>query len=43
MFAAAPVEPSRFPDPLKKPDFPTTVIKVGEWFSGRTMYKFSVK
>ncbi len=37
------MEPSRFPDSPNKPDFPTTVIKVGEWFSGRTMYKFSVK
>jgi aldose 1-epimerase len=37
------MEPSRFPDSPNKPSFPTTVIKAGEWFSGRTMYKFSVK
>ena len=37
------MEPSRFPDSPNQPSFPTTVIKAGEWFSGRTMYKFSVK
>jgi len=37
------MEPSRFPDSPNKPAFPTTVIKAGEWFSGRTMYRFSVK
>jgi aldose 1-epimerase len=37
------MEPSRFPDSPNKPAFPTTVIKAGEWFSGKTMYKFSVK
>ena len=37
------MEASRFPDSPNKPAFPTTVIKAGEWFSGRTMYKFSVK
>lgn len=37
------MEPSRFPDSPNKPNFPTTVIKAGEWFSGRTVYKFSVK
>ena len=37
------MEASRFPDSPNRPAFPTTVIKTGEWFSGRTMYKFSVK
>ena len=37
------MEPSRFPDAPNKPAFPTTVIKAGEWFSGKTVYKFSVK
>ena len=37
------MEASRFPDSPNQPDFPTTVIKAGEWFSGKTMYKFSVK
>ncbi len=37
------MEPSRFPDSPNKPAFPTTVIKAGEWFSGKTVYKFSVK
>jgi aldose 1-epimerase len=37
------MEPSRFPDSPNKPDFPTTVIKKGEWFTGKTVYRFSVK
>jgi aldose 1-epimerase len=37
------MEPSRFPDSPNKPSFPTTVIKAGEWFSGKTMYRFSVR
>jgi aldose 1-epimerase len=37
------MEPSRFPDSPNQPNFPTTVIRAGEWFSGRTVYKFSVK
>jgi len=37
------MEPSRFPDSPNKPAFPTTVIKAGDWFSGKTVYKFSVK
>jgi len=37
------MEPSRFPDSPNKPDFPTTVIQAGQWFSGRTVYKFSAK
>jgi len=36
------MEASRFPDSPNKPAFPTTVIKAGEWFSGKTVYKFSV-
>ena len=35
------MEPSRFPDSPNKPSFRTTVIKAGECFSGRTVYKFS--
>jgi aldose 1-epimerase len=37
------MEPSRFPDSPNKPAFPTTVIKAGDWFSGKTIYKFSAK
>ena len=37
------MEPSRFPDSPNKPAFPTTVIKAGDWFSGKTIYKFSLK
>jgi aldose 1-epimerase len=37
------MEPSHFPDSPNKASFPTTVVKKGEWFTGRTMYRFSVK
>jgi len=37
------MEASRFPDSPNKPAFPTTVIKAGEWFSGKTVYRFSAK
>jgi aldose 1-epimerase len=37
------MEPSRYPDSPNKPSFPTTVIQAGQWFSGKTVYKFSVK
>jgi len=37
------MEPSRFPDSPNKPHFPTTVVKVGEWYTGKTVYRFSVK
>ncbi|MCX7788399.1 MAG: galactose mutarotase [Spirochaetes bacterium] len=37
------MEPSRFPDSPNKPHFPTTVVKAGEWYTGKTVYRFSVK
>jgi aldose 1-epimerase len=37
------MEPSRFPDGPNKPNFPSTVVKAGQWYSGKIMYKFSVK
>lgn len=30
-------EPSHFPDSPNKPDFPSTVLKPGEWYSGKTV------
>lgn len=35
------LEPSRFPDSVNQPGFPTTEIKPGEWYSGKIVYKFS--
>ncbi len=37
------MEPSQFPDAPNNPDFPTTIIKKGEWFTGKTVYRFSTK
>lgn len=37
------MEPSHFPDSPNEPSFPSTVIKKGEIYSGKTIYKFSVK
>jgi aldose 1-epimerase len=37
------LEPSHFPDSVNQPGFPTTVIERGERYSGRTIYRFSVK
>jgi len=37
------LEPSRFPDAPNKPNFPSTVLNPGEWYSGKTIHKFSVK
>ena len=31
------LEPSHFPDSPNKPDFPSTVLKPGEWYSGKTV------
>ena len=35
------LEPSRFPDSVNQPGFPSTEIKPGEWYSGKIVYKFS--
>ena len=35
------LEPSRFPDSVNHPEFPTTEINPGEWYSGKIVYKFS--
>jgi len=36
------LEPSHFPDSPNQPGFPSTVLNPGEWYSGKTLYKFSV-
>jgi len=37
------LEPQHFPDSPNQPCFPSTVLEPGEWYSGRTVYKFSVQ
>jgi aldose 1-epimerase len=37
------MEPSHFPDSPNKPQFPTTVLQPGQWYTGKIVYKFSVK
>ena len=37
------LEPSHFPNSLNQPDWPTTVLDAGEWYNGKTIYRFSVR
>jgi aldose 1-epimerase len=37
------LEPSHFPDSPNKPNFPSTVLNPGDWYSGKTVYRFSVR
>lgn len=37
------LETQHFPDSPNKPNFPTTVLRPGQWFNSTTIYKFSVK
>jgi aldose 1-epimerase len=37
------LEPSKFPDGPNKPNFPSTVLSPGEWYSGKTVYRFSAR
>jgi aldose 1-epimerase len=37
------LEPSHFPDSPNKPSFPSTVLNPGEWYSAKTVYRFSVR
>jgi aldose 1-epimerase len=36
------LEPQHFPDSPNKPEFPSTVLKPGEKYYSRTVFKFSV-
>ncbi len=36
------LEPSHFPDSVNHPEFPSTVLNPGEWYSGKIVYRFSV-
>ncbi len=37
------IEPSHFPDAPNHPEFKAIVLKPGEWYSGKIVYKFSTK
>lgn len=37
------LETQHFPDSPNKPQFPTTVLNPGEWFSSSTLYKFTMQ
>lgn len=36
------LEPSHFPDSPNHPNFPSTVLRVGQWYAGSIVYKFMV-
>ena len=35
------LEPGHFPDSPNHPNFPSTVLRPGEWFTGTIVYRFS--
>jgi aldose 1-epimerase len=37
------LEPQHFPDSPNKPSFPSTVLNAGDWYRGKTVYRFSVR
>ncbi len=37
------LEPHHFPDAPNKPNFPSTTLAAGDWYSGKIVYAFSVK
>ena len=37
------LEPQHFPDSPNKPNFPSTVLNVGDRYAGKTVYKFAVR
>ena len=37
------LEPQHFPDSPNKPNFPSTVLNVGDRYAGKTVYKFAVQ
>jgi aldose 1-epimerase len=37
------LEPQHFPDSPNKPNFPSTALNPGDWYTGRTVHKFSVR
>jgi aldose 1-epimerase len=37
------LEPSHFPDSPNHSEFPTTVLRPGQWYNGKIVYRFSVE
>jgi aldose 1-epimerase len=37
------LEPQHFPDSPNHPEFPSTVLKQGEWYTGKIVYRFSTR
>ena len=37
------LEPQHFPDSVNKPNFPSTVLNTGDWYSGKIVFKFGVQ
>jgi aldose 1-epimerase len=37
------LEPQQYPDAPNHPNFPSTVLKPGDWYSGRIVYRFSTR
>jgi aldose 1-epimerase len=37
------LEPQHFPDSPNKRNFPSTVLNAGDWYTGKTVYKFSAR
>lgn len=37
------LEPSHYPDSVNHPEFPSTVLEPGQWYSGKIVYKFLVR
>jgi len=37
------LEPQHFPDSPNKPNFPSTVLNAGDWYAGKTVYRFSIR
>jgi aldose 1-epimerase len=37
------LEPQHFPDSVNHPEFPSTVLNAGQWYTGKIIYKFGVQ
>ncbi|MDR3537458.1 MAG: hypothetical protein P4L71_13255 [Acetobacteraceae bacterium] len=37
------LEPSHFPDSVNHPEFPSTTLQPGQWYTGKIVYRFSTE
>ena len=37
------LEPQHYPDSPNHPEFPSTVLRPGQWYAGQIVYRFSVQ